>query len=509
MHNQEFIRVIGARDNNLKNISVDIPKRKLTVFTGVSGSGKSSLVFGTIAAESQRLINETYPGFVQGFMQSQAHPDVDELSGLTAAIVVGQERMAANSRSTFGTATDITGALRVLFSRIASPRVGGPAAYSFNVPSASGQGAIEVNGVKEVRRFERTGGMCPTCEGTGRASQIDLKEVVDESLSLNDGAILYPGMKVGSWLWKAYAESGLYPADKPVEDFTEEQKHALYYLSDVKTKINGINMSYQGLVVRLQASVLSKDKDSLQKHMKAFVERAVVFADCPDCGGTRLAQHARESFIAGKSIADVSDMELTELDEWLSAIDAPSAAPLLASIRRSVANAVEIGLGYLTLSRATGTLSGGEAQRTRMVRHLGSALTDATYVFDEPTAGLHPHDIARMNKLLLQLRDKGNTVLVVEHKPETIAIADYVVDLGPRAGSQGGEVVFTGSVDKLREADTLTGRHLADRAQFKEETRTPSGSIEIHNAQRNNLRGIDVYRRVGLHPQGVCEGEQF
>lgn len=498
MHNQEFIRVVGARDNNLKEISVDIPKRKLTVFTGVSGSGKSSLVFGTIAAESQRLINETYPGFVQGFMQSQAHPDVDELSGLTAAIVVGQEPMAANSRSTFGTATDITGALRVLFSRIASPRVGGPAAYSFNVPSASGQGVIEVNGVKEVRRFERTGGMCPTCEGTGRASQIDLKEVVDESLSLNDGAILYPGMKVGSWLWKAYAESGLYPADKPVEDFTEEQKHALYYLSDVKTKINGINMSYQGLIVRLQSSVLSKDKDSLQKHMKAFVERAVVFADCPDCGGTRLAQHARESFIAGKSIADVSDMELAELDEWLSAIDAPSAAPLLASIRRSVANAVEIGLGYLTLSRATGTLSGGEAQRTRMVRHLGSALTDATYVFDEPTAGLHPHDIARMNKLLLQLRDKGNTVLVVEHKPETIAIADYVVDLGPRAGSQGGEVVFTGSVDKLREADTLTGRHLADRAQFKEETRTPSGAIEIHNAQRNNLRGIDVDIPLGV-----------
>ena len=498
MHNQEFIRVIGARDNNLKNISVDIPKRKLTVFTGVSGSGKSSLVFGTIAAESQRLINETYPGFVQGFMQSQAHPDVDELSGLTAAIVVGQEPMTANSRSTFGTATDITGALRVLFSRIASPRVGGPAAYSFNVPSTSGQGAIEVNGVKEVRRFERTGGMCPTCEGTGRASQIDLKEVVDESLSLNDGAILYPGMKVGSWLWKAYAESGLYPADKPVEDFTEEQKHALYYLSDVKTKINGINMSYQGLIVRLQSSVLSKDKDSLQKHMKTFVERAVVFADCPDCGGTRLAQHARESFIAGKSIADVSDMELTELDEWLSAIDAPSAAPLLASIRRSVANAVEIGLGYLTLSRATGTLSGGEAQRTRMVRHLGSALTDATYVFDEPTAGLHSHDIARMNKLLLQLRDKGNTVLVVEHKPETIAIADYVVDLGPRAGSQGGEVVFTGSVDKLREADTLTGRHLADRAQFKEETRTPSGAIEIHNAQRNNLCGIDVDIPLGV-----------
>lgn len=495
---QEFIRVVGARDNNLKNVSVDIPKRKLTVFTGVSGSGKSSLVFETIAAESQRLINETYPGFVQGFMQSQAHPDVDELTGLTAAIVVGQEPMAANSRSTFGTATDITGALRVLFSRIAVPRAGGPAAYSFNVPSAAGQGAIEVNGVKEVRRFARTGGMCPTCEGTGRASQIDLTQVVDESLSINDGAILYPGMKINSWLWKAYAESGLYPADKPVRDFTDEQKHALYYLSDVKTKINGINMSYQGLIVRLQSSVLSKDKDCLQKHMKEFVERAVVFADCPDCGGTRLAQHARESYIAGKSIADVSDMELTDLDEWLATIDAPSAQPLLTSIRSSVGNAVEIGLGYLTLGRASGTLSGGEAQRTRMVRHLGSALTDATYVFDEPTAGLHPHDIARMNSLLLQLRDKGNTVLVVEHKPETIAIADYVVDLGPRAGSEGGEIVFTGTVEELRHADTLTGRHLADRAQLKEEVRAATGAIEIRDARRNNLRGIDVDIPLGV-----------
>lgn len=495
---QEFIRVVGARDNNLKNVSVDIPKRKLTVFTGVSGSGKSSLVFETIAAESQRLINETYPGFVQGFMQSQAHPDVDELTGLTAAIVVGQEPMAANSRSTFGTATDITGALRVLFSRIAEPRAGGPAAYSFNVPSAAGQGAIEVNGVKEVRRFARTGGMCPTCEGTGRASQIDLTQVVDESLSINDGAILYPGMKINSWLWKAYAESGLYPADKPVRDFTDEQKHALYYLSDVKTKINGINMSYQGLIVRLQSSVLSKDKDCLQKHMKEFVERAVVFADCPDCGGTRLAQHARESYIAGKSIADVSDMELTDLDEWLATIDAPSAQPLLTSIRSSVGNAVEIGLGYLTLGRASGTLSGGEAQRTRMVRHLGSALTDATYVFDEPTAGLHPHDIARMNSLLLQLRDKGNTVLVVEHKPETIAIADYVVDLGPRAGSEGGEIVFTGTVEELRHADTLTGRHLADRAQLKEEVRAATGAIEIRDARRNNLRGIDVDIPLGV-----------
>ncbi|MDO5031250.1 excinuclease ABC subunit UvrA [Corynebacterium sp.] len=495
---QEYIRVHGARDNNLRNVSVNIPKRRLTVFSGVSGSGKSSLVFGTVAAESQRLINETYPGFVQGFMESLARPDVDQLEGLTAAIVVGQEPMVANARSTFGTATDILGSLRVLYSRLAQPNAGGPAAYSFNVPSASGRGAIEINGSKEVRSFERTGGMCPECEGTGRVYDIDLHELVDFSLSLNDGAILYPGMKVGSWMWKAYAESGLYPADQPVREFTEEQREALFYLTDVKVKVGGVSMSYQGLVARMKASVLSKDKASLQKHMREFVERAVVAVECPECGGTRLARHARESLLAGKSIAEVCSMELVEVAAWLEGITDPGSAPLVESLRRAVANAIEIGLGYLSLDRPTGTLSGGEAQRTRMVRHLGSALTDVTYVFDEPTAGLHPHDVAKLNALLLQLRDKGNTVLVIEHKPETIGIADYVVDMGPLAGPRGGEVVFAGTVEELRAADTLTGRHLADRPQLKPNVRTPAEFLPIRDARANNLRGVDVDIPLGV-----------
>lgn len=495
----EFIRVVGANDNNLRNVSVDIPKRTLTVFTGVSGSGKSSLVFGTVAAESQRLVNETYPGFVQGFMQSLARPNVDRLEGLTAAIIVGQEPMGANARSTFGTATDITGMLRVLFSRIAQPHAGGPAAYSFNVPSVSGQGGISINGAKkEVRAFERTGGMCPACEGMGRASDIDLDAIVDKTLSINDGALLLPGHKVGSWQWKAYAESGLFPADVPVQDFNEEQRHILFYLDDVKVKVGGINMSYMGLVPRMKGSMLSKDVESLQKHVREFVEKAVVFVDCPECGGTRLAKHARESYIDGKSIADVHEMELDAVLEWVRGIDNPGAGPLLESIAQALENAINIGLGYLTLSRPSGTLSGGEAQRTRMVRHLGSALTDVTYVFDEPTSGLHPHDIERMNQLLLALRDKGNTVLVVEHKPETIAIADHVVDLGPGAGSHGGEIVFTGTVEQLRAADTLTGRHLADKVALKEKLRTPTGAIEIRDARKNNLRGIEVDIPTGV-----------
>ncbi|MGV0398382.1 ATP-binding cassette domain-containing protein [Corynebacterium suicordis] len=497
----EYIRVIGANDNNLQNISVDIPKRSLTVFTGVSGSGKSTLVFDTIAAESQRLVNETYPSFVQGFMSSLARPNVDQLEGLTAAVIVGQEPMGANARSTFGTATDITGMLRVLYSRIAEPNAGGPAAYSFNVPSVSGQGAIQADRAgakKEVARFERTGGMCPKCEGMGRVSDIDISEVVDENLSLNEGAILLPGAKVDSWMWKAYAESDLYPADKPVKDFTAKQREALLYLDDVKVKIGGINMSYQGLIPRMRSSMLSKDPEALQKHIREFVEKAVVFVECPECEGTRLAPHARESKIEGKSIADLCEMELWDLAQWLQDFKNPQVAPLVETIAASAKNAVDIGLGYLTLSRPSGTLSGGEAQRTRMVRHLGSALTDVTYVFDEPSAGLHPADIERMNNLLLALRDKGNTVLVVEHKPETIALADHIVDLGPRAGSHGGTIVFEGTVAELRKADTLTGKHLADTVALKDTLRKPKGTLEIRNANRHNLRNVDVDIPTGV-----------
>lgn len=492
----DAIVVRGAHENNLRNVTLTIPKRKLTVFAGLSGSGKSSLVFSTIAAESRRLINETYSSFVQGFMPSMARPDVDSLEGITAAIVVDQEPLGANVRSTVGTATDATPMLRMLFSRIAEPNVGGPGAYSFNVPSVSGGGAItDARGKKKVvKNFTRTGGMCPECEGTGRVSHVDVSEVVDESLSLNDGAILVPGYKVDSWAWRQYAESGMYPVDVPVKDFTEEQRNALLYQEQIRVKFAGINTNYEGLVPKITKSMLSKDREALQKHIKAFVDRAATFIPCPACDGTRLAPHALEAKVLDKNIAQLCAMEVRDLAQWMTQVDAPSIAPLVQALQETLNNFVDIGLGYLTLDRATSTLSGGESQRITMVRHLGSALTDATYVFDEPTAGLHPEDIERMNALLLRLRDKGNTVLVVEHKPQTIEIADHVVELGPGAGAEGGEVIFEGSVDELREADTPTGNHLRDRFFLvpDDEVREPSGALELDNATGNNLRGVSV-----------------
>ncbi|EEW50087.1 putative excinuclease ABC, A subunit [Corynebacterium efficiens YS-314] len=495
----DMIRVHGAHENNLKNISLAIPKRRVTVFTGVSGSGKSSLVFGTIAAESQRLINETYSAFVQGFMPVAARPDVDLLEGLTTAIVVGQESMGANPRSTVGTATDATAMLRILFSRLAEPAAGGPGAYSFNVPSISASGGVSrAGGKREKVEFTRTGGMCPRCEGMGRVSEIDRAQLVDESLSLNDGALLIPGYKVGSWSMRGYAESGLYPADIPVAEFTDEQRHALYHQEPMKIKFNGINVTYEGLIPKITKSMLSKDRSGMQKHIGEFVDRAVTFIACPDCGGTRLARHALESRINGKNIADLCSMEVRDLARWIDGVDARSVAPLMRGLSQTLENFVAIGLGYLQLDRPVATLSGGEAQRTRMVRHLGSPLTDVTYVFDEPTAGLHAHDIERLNRLLLDLRDKGNTVLVVEHKPETIAIADHVVDLGPGAGGAGGEIQFEGTVAELEASDTVTGRHFHDRAELKTSARSAAGHLPIRGANRNNLRDVDVDIPLGV-----------
>ncbi|AJE32808.1 UvrABC system protein A [Corynebacterium humireducens NBRC 106098 = DSM 45392] len=495
----DVIRVTGAHVNNLRGVSVEIPKRRLTVFTGVSGSGKSSLVFGTIAAESQRLINETYSTFVQGFMPTLAHPDVDRLEGITTAIIVGQEPMGVNSRSTVGTATDATALLRILFSRLGEPPAGGPGAYSFNVPSVSAAGAVSVQGGRRERvEFRRTGGMCPGCEGRGRVSDILLTELVDDRLSLNDGAILVPGYKVDGWAWRTFAETGLLRADVPVGEFTAEEREILLYSEPRKVRFNGFNYTYEGLVPRVEKSILSKDRDSLQKSLGEFVDRAVTFVDCPDCGGTRLAQHALDSRIRGRNIAELCAMEIRDLAAWMEELSAPSVAPLVDSLRETLANFTAIGLGYLTLDRPAGTLSGGEAQRTRMIRHLGSALTDVTYVFDEPTAGLHPHDIQRMNTLLLELRDKGNTVLVVEHKPETIAIADHVIDLGPHAGRDGGLIQFEGTVEGLRRSDTLTGRHLDDRVSLRSPVREATGALEIRGANRNNLRDVDVDIPLGV-----------
>jgi excinuclease UvrABC ATPase subunit len=498
----DLIRVLGARVNNLKDISIEIPKRRLTVFTGISGSGKSSLVFGTIAAESQRLINETYSAFVQGFMPTLARPDVDVLDGITTAISVDQERMGSNPRSTVGTVTDTDAMLRILFSRLAQPHIGSPGAYSFNVASAHGSGGFTVErGDKTITKkatFSRVGGMCPRCEGRGSVSDYDLSALYDDAKSLNEGALTIPGYSMEGWYGRIYRGCGYFDPDKPIKKFNKREMHDLLYKEPTKIKVDGINLTYAGLIPQIEKSFLSKDVEAMQPHIRAFVERAIVFTTCPDCDGTRLSEAARSSKIDGVSIADVSAMEIRDLAEWVKGLDDPSVAPLLDALRDTLESFVDIGLGYLSLNRPSGTLSGGEAQRTKMIRHLGSSLTDVTYVFDEPTIGLHPHDIQRMNDLLLQLRDKGNTVLVVEHKPETIAIADHVVDLGPKAGSQGGELMFEGTVEALRESDTITGRHLDDRASLKESVREARGSLEVRGADMNNLQDVDVDIPLGV-----------
>ncbi|MFY1695880.1 ATP-binding cassette domain-containing protein [Solwaraspora sp. WMMA2101] len=497
-----MIRVHGARENNLRNIDVELPKRRLTVFTGVSGSGKSSLVFGTIAAESQRLINETYSAFVQGFMPTQSRPDVDVLDGLTTAIIVDQERMGGDARSTVGTATDANAMLRILFSRLGQPQIGPPGAFSFNVASVRGSGAVTVDrgpNSKAVKAtYSRLGGMCPRCEGRGSVTDFDLTALYDDSKSINEGALTIPGFSTEGWYARIYAGSGFLDPDKPISRFTKKELDALLYKEPTRIKVDNINVTYEGLIPRIQKSFLAKDVDAMQPHIRAFVERAITFTTCPDCDGTRLTEAARSSKIGGISIADACRMQISDLAEWVAGLSEPSVAPLLASLRHTLDSFVEIGLGYLSLDRPSGTLSGGEAQRTKMIRHLGSSLTDVTYVFDEPTIGLHPHDIARMNDLLLRLRDKGNTVLVVEHKPETIAIADHVVDLGPGAGTAGGQVVFEGTVDGLRASGTLTGRHLDDRATLKEKVRIPTGTLAVRGATANNLRDVDVDIPLGV-----------
>ena len=498
----DLIRVHGARVNNLKDISLEIAKRRLTVFTGVSGSGKSSLVFGTIAAESQRLINETYSAFVQGFMPTLARPEVDVLEGLTTAIIIDQERMGTNPRSTVGTATDTGAMLRILFSRLGKPYLGSPQAFSFNVASISGAGAVTMERggrtVKERRSFSITGGMCTRCEGRGSVTDFDLTQLYDDSLSLNEGALTIPGYSMDGWYGRIFGGCGFFDPDKAIKKFTKRELQDLLYKEPTKIKVDGINLTYEGLIPRIQKSMLSKDVEALQPHVRAFVERVVTFTVCPDCAGTRLSEAARSSKIKGISIADACAMQISDLAGWVGGLDDPSVAPLLAGLHHSLDAFVEIGLGYLSLDRPTGTLSGGESQRVKMIRHLGSSLTDITYVFDEPTIGLHPHDIARMNDLLLQLRDKGNTVLVVEHKPEVIAIAEHVVDLGPGAGAAGGEIVYQGTVEGLRTSGTLTGRHLDDRAHLKGSVRTRTGVLEVRGANAHNLRDVDVDIPLGV-----------
>jgi len=499
----DLIRVHGARENNLRDVSIELPKRRLTVFTGVSGSGKSSLVFDTIAAESQRLINETYSTFVQGFMPTQARPDVDVLEGLTTAIIVDQQRMGGDVRSTVGTATDANAMLRILFSRLGQPHIGSPQAFSFNVASISGAGAVTMERagqtIRERRSFSITGGMCPRCEGRGTISDIDLTQLFDESKSLAEGALTIPGYTPGGWNYRLYSASGFVDPDKPIRKYTKKEVHDFLYREPVRMKIEGINMTYEGLVLRIQKSFLSKDKEAMQPHIRAFVDRAVTFTTCPECDGTRLSGAARSSKIKGISIADACAMQVSDLAHWVRGVGEPAVAPLLATLRQTLDSFVEIGLGYLSLDRRSGTLSGGEAQRVKMIRHVGSSpLTDVTYVFDEPTAGLHPHDVVRMNDLLLRLRDKGNTVLVVEHEPETMAIADHIVDLGPGAGAAGGTVCFEGTVEGLRASGTITGRHFGDRTALKEKVRTPAGALEIRGATTHNLQDVDVDIPLGV-----------
>ncbi|MFZ3495658.1 ATP-binding cassette domain-containing protein [Streptomyces sp. 5.8] len=498
----DLIRVHGARVNNLKDVSVEIPKRRLTVFTGVSGSGKSSLVFDTIAAESQRLINETYSAFLQGFMPTLARPEVDVLDGLTTVISVDQQRMGADPRSTVGTATDANAMLRILFSRLGKPHIGSPKAFSFNVASISGAGAVTMERggqtVKERRSFSITGGMCPRCEGRGAVNDIDLTALYDDTKSLSEGALTIPGYTMDGWYGRIFSGSGFFDMDKPIRKYTKRELADLLHKEPTKIKVEGINLTYEGIIPKLQKSMLSKDVEALQPHIRAFVKRAVTFSVCPDCEGTRLSEGARSSKIKKISIADACAMQISDLAKWVRDLDEPSVAPLLATLRQTLDSFVEIGLGYLSLDRPSGTLSGGEAQRVKMIRHLGSSLTDITYVFDEPTVGLHPHDIQQMNRLLLRLRDKGNTVLVVEHKPETIAIADHVVDLGPGAGQGGGTICFEGTVEGLRAGDTITGRHFGDRASLKETVREPNGKLEIRGAKTHNLRGVDVDVPLGV-----------
>ena len=498
----DLIRVHGARVNNLKDVSIEIPKRRLTVFTGVSGSGKSSLVFGTIAAESQRLINETYSAFVQGFMPTLARPEVDVLDGLTTAISVDQERMGSDPRSTVGTATDANAMLRILFSRLGKPHIGSPSAFAFNVPTVRATGGITVERGNKTQTkkatFNRLGGMCPRCEGRGSVTDFDLSALYDDSKSLNEGALTIPGYSMDGWYGRIYRGCGFFDPAKPIRKFNKRELHDLLHKEPTKIKVEGINLTYAGLIPQIQKSFLSKDVDAMQPHIRAFVERAVTFTVCPDCDGTRLSEEARSSKIKKKNIADVCAMEIRDLAEWVRGLDDSSVAPLLEALQETLDSFAEIGLGYLSLDRPSGTLSGGEAQRVKMIRHLGSSLTDVTYVFDEPTIGLHPHDVERMNDLLLQLRDKGNTVLVVEHEPETIAIADHVVDLGPGAGTEGGEVVFEGTIEELRDSDTVTGRHLDDRAALKETVRTATDTLEVRGATTHNLQDVDVDIPLGV-----------
>ncbi|WP_116045125.1 excinuclease ABC subunit UvrA [Amycolatopsis palatopharyngis] len=500
----DLIRVHGARVNNLRDVSVEIPKRRLTVFTGVSGSGKSSLVFGTIAAESQRMINETYSAFVQGFMPTLSRPEVDVLDGLTTAIIVDQERMGADPRSTVGTATDANTMLRILFSRLGQPHIGSPQAFSFNVASISGAGAVTLERggrtVKERRSFNILGGMCPRCEGRGSVTDFDLSALYDDRLSLNEGALTIPGYSMDGWYGRIYRGCGWFDPDKPIRKYTKKELNDLLYKEATKIKVDGVNLTYLGLIPQIQKSFLAKDREAMQPHIRAFVDRAITFTTCPECAGTRLSETARSSKIEGINIAEACAMQISDLADWVRGVDESEAtvAPLLTALRGTLDSFVEIGLGYLSLDRPSGTLSGGEAQRTKMVRHLGSSLTDVTYVFDEPTTGLHPHDIQRMNDLLLRLRDKGNTVLVVEHEPETIATADHIVDLGPGPGSAGGSVCFEGTVEELVRSDTITGRHLDDRAALKETVRTPTGTLEIRGANTHNLRDVDVDIPLGV-----------